>query len=69
MNRCTDEHNHDPNAWDGHSDVMKDDVEDHIDDDADDKKMITNEENEDAWDNFPEISPPRAFIPWKLLRL
>ena len=70
-----DDQNQEPNAWDGHSDAkmdgVDDDVDDNFDDDADDNqiKLITNEENEEAWHNFPDVSPGRFCIPWKLLHL
>ena len=52
----------------GHSDAKMGDVDDNFDDDAQIKLMITNEENEEAWDNFPDVSPGKD-IPWKLLHL
>ena len=32
-------------------------------------KLITNEENEEAWPNFADVSPGKVCIPWKLLHL
>jgi hypothetical protein len=56
----------------GHCDAKMGDADDNFDDDADDNqiKLITNEENEEAWDNFSRspVSPGRG-IPWKLLHL
>ena len=51
----------------GHSDAKMGDVDDNFDDDAQ-IKLITNEENEEAWDNSPDVSPGKD-IPWKLLHL
>ena len=49
----------------------KDDVYDDVDDncDADDVRLTTNEENEETWDNFPDVTPGKVCIPWKLLHL
>ena len=61
--------NHEHNAWDSHSDakgrlssqiwmLMLMIIE-----------LITNEENEEARDSFPDVSPGKVCIPWKLLHL
>ena len=52
----------------GHSDAKMGDVDDNFDDDAQ-IKLITNEENEEARDSFPDVSPGKVCIPWKLLHL